>query len=421
MGLLASAALYGQGPSYTVTDLGPVGGPPGQPFVIKNNGLIVGGAAVSDTSWHATLWFSGIQFDIAGNGFGGSSMGFGINEKGQVVGEAETSNPDPNGEDFCGFGTRRVCLPFVWQGTMSPLPLLKDANGGTGINGVANAINNRGQIVGIAETTERDSTCPPLDPSQGQYQQFKFKPAMWHNGTVHALPTVANDPDGIVFAINDSGQAVGATGTCTSFQANGDLTYLYGLHVTLWDNDTVTDLGNLGGIMPGGGNSAININNRGQVIGGSGASDGSFYGFLWSKELGKMQNLGAIAGDVASVALGINDKGDITGISFDPDFVPRAFVRPDGGAMADLNSLVPADTPLYLFDACSINSRGEIIGIGIDANGDAHGFLASPANGASGSAAATSAARALEFDHARKLLRQRIGSRPFGSRPVARR
>jgi hypothetical protein len=30
-------------------------------------------------------------------------MAFGVNHLGQVVGEAQTTNPDPNGEDFCGF------------------------------------------------------------------------------------------------------------------------------------------------------------------------------------------------------------------------------------------------------------------------------------------------------------------------------
>jgi len=274
----------------------------------------------------------------------------------------------------------------------------------------------------MAENTERDATCPPYDPAVGQYQQFEFKPFLWENGKAVELSTFGGDPDGIAFAINDSGQAVGGSGSCTAFQANGDLTYLFGLHATLWENGTVTDLGNLGGIAPGGGNSAININNRGQVVGISGAADGSFYAFLWSKESRKMQNLGTVGDDVASVALGINDKGDITGISFDAGFSPRAFLRTSGGTMVDLNSLLPADSPLFLFDACSINSRGEIIGIALDTAGVAHGYLATPSAGAldvsDASASSTSAAR---FEYARKLLRQRPGSMTYVARnPIAR-
>ena len=204
---------------YTVTDLGLVGGPPGQPFVIKDNGLISEGVAVSDTAWHAMLWFHGMTLDLGkAGGLGGpSSVAFGVNEIGQAVGEAEAANADPNGEDFCGFGDRLICEPFIWHGgTMLPLVPLKDAKGVPGTNAVANAINNSGQVVGTAEDTERDSTCPPVNPALGQYQQFQFKPVLWANGTTRELPTFGGDPDGIAFAINDKGQAVGATGTCTT-------------------------------------------------------------------------------------------------------------------------------------------------------------------------------------------------------------
>jgi hypothetical protein len=147
VGMLAASAFYAQSlnsldgnpPSntgagrqmparYTVTDLGPVGGPPGQPFVIKDNGLISGAAAVTNTTWHAVLWYQGRKTDIGKPGLGGpSSAAFGVNQRGQAVGGAETPDSDPNGEDFCGFGSRRVCQPFIWQnGVMAPLPPLKN-------------------------------------------------------------------------------------------------------------------------------------------------------------------------------------------------------------------------------------------------------------------------------------------------------
>ncbi len=389
-GLLTASALLAQNVStlaninppvkvrFTITDLGPVGGPPGQPTVITNNGLIAGGAATSGSAWHAMFWYHGAQVDIGKTGLGGSSMAFGTDERGDAVGEAESANFDVAKEDFCGFGSGHQCLPFVWQyGIMSPLPLLKDSTGASGKNGVANAINNRGTVVGQAENTTLDSTCPPYDTALLQYQKFQFKPVMWSGGSIQALPTAGNDPDGIALSINDKGQAVGATGTCTAFQASGDLTYLYGQHATLWQDGQVIDLGNLGGIAPGGGNVALHINNRGQVVGSSGTAGGSFHAFLWSKQTGIM-DLGAVGDDVASVGLGNNDNGDIVGISFDQDFNGRAFYRPDGGAPVDLNSLVAGTTPLFLFDACSINSSGQIIGFGFDQAGNAHGFLATP-------------------------------------------
>jgi probable HAF family extracellular repeat protein len=435
VGMLAASAFYAQSVSpaasntssnvhlhYSVADLGLVGGPPAQPFVIANDGLIAGGVAVSNISWHATLWLGELKADIGKPGLGGSSVATGINEWGQAVGEAETANLDRNGEDFCGFGSQHVCQPFIWQyGVMASLPLLRNQNGVTGANGVAEAINNRSQIVGTSENGEQDSTCPSVNHALGQYQQFRFKPVIWQNGTAQELPTVSGDPDGIAFAINDNGQAVGESGECTSFLINGDLTYLHGLHATLWENGTVTDLGNLGGVAGGGGNTAFSINNRGQVVGDMGTAVGPAHAYLWSKEAG-IEDLGTLPGDFNSVALSINDNGDIVGISLDADFNARAFVRLDGGTLVDLNSLIPADSPLFLFDACSINSGKEIIGIAVDGAGNFHGYLATPSSGSQDlpfvSGSETSR---VQFEQARRLVQRRLGFGELGARRVVQR
>jgi probable HAF family extracellular repeat protein len=362
---------------YTVTDLGLIGNAPGQPIVIKNNGLVAGGAGVSSSAWNAMLWYGNAKINIGTPGLGGSSTAYGANERGQVVGEATTKSFDPAKEDFCGFGDQHVCQPFLWEfGLTTALPLLKDPSGAPGRNGVANSINNRGAIVGAAENTTLDSTCPAAGPI-GTSQKFQFKPVMWRGGAITELSTVGGDPDGIAFVVNDKGQVAGSTGTCTTFQANGDLTYLFGKHAVIWEDGVVTDLGNLGSVASGGGNAGLNINNRGQVVGISGTTDGGFHAFLWSKETGIL-DVGAVGDDISSVALAINDKGDITGISFDADFNQRAFLRPDGGVPVDLNSLVTNNSGLYLVDACSINASGQIIGIAIDQSGNAHGYLATP-------------------------------------------
>jgi hypothetical protein len=56
---------------------------------------------------------------------------------------------------------------------------------------------------------------------------------------------------------------------------------------------------------------------------------------------------------------------------------PRAFLW-ENGVMTDLNTLVPANAPLYLLIGFSINSRGEIAGFGVTNDGELHAFLASP-------------------------------------------
>ena len=54
----------------------------------------------------------------------------GINDRGEAVGMSETSILDPDGEDLCGFGTHATCLPFLWQnGVMHALPTVGGNNG----------------------------------------------------------------------------------------------------------------------------------------------------------------------------------------------------------------------------------------------------------------------------------------------------
>ncbi len=237
-----------------------------------------------------------------------------------------------------------------------------------GINGAASWINNRGEIVGVAENAKLDKTCPANGP-----QKFQFKPVMWLDGKIQELPTFGSDQNGYASANNNNGQAAGASGDCATLQPNGN--YLLGRHALLWEKGLATDLGNLGGTA---GHFAFAINNQTQVAGVSDlAGDTSFHAFLWSQKTG-MQDLGTLPGDFASAAIGINDAGTVVGLSLDPSFNLRAFVWQDG-VMSDLNSLIPAGSRLTIIHACGLNSRGEITGLAVTSTGEVHGYLASPA------------------------------------------
>jgi probable HAF family extracellular repeat protein len=366
---------------YTVTDLGTLdGGTYSEPYSITQIGLISGTASPPDGTQHAVLWFRGLNFDISIPGLGGpNSISFSTNDSIQAIGEAETSTSDPNSEDFCGFKalglpSSGTCLPFLWQdGVMSPLATLG------GHNGAANMINSQGEVVGLAETAIKDPKCPAP-------QVLQFEPVIWEKGKVQKLPTIHDDPDGAAFGVNDTGQVVGASGDCIAFNTNL-LVNLQPLHALLWQKDTVTDLGTLGGTGHGMGILAFNLNNKGQVVGFSDTKDDKyFHAFLWNKETG-MKDLGTLAGDVRSVAIGINDRGDVTGLSLDMDFNPTAFLW-HNGVLTDLNTLIPAKSPLFLMQACSINSRGEIVGLAVQTStGDLHAYLATPSTGGSESAA----------------------------------
>jgi len=130
------------------------------------------------------------------------------------------------------------------------------------------------------------------------------------------------------------------------------------------------------------GNVANVVNNRGQVAGVSAMSGNTTtHAFLWTKERGKMLDLGTLSGDVNSAALGINDRSEVVGASFGAagpiNGNPRAFLWKDG-VMTDLNDLVPANSPLHLLTAFGINDAGDIAGFGVTSSGDLHAFLATP-------------------------------------------
>jgi len=369
--MLAALALA-QTPSYTLTDLGALG-PNGQPFVITNNGLIAGSATLGGGVLHSVLWYKGLRGDIGTPGLGGqNSVAYGVNEMGQAVGAAQTSTADPNGEDFCGFkalglpskGT--TCLPFLWQYAVTiPLPTLG------GSNGTAYRVNRRGTVAGFAENTAKDSTCPAP-------QKLQFKPAIWENGEIQELPIAPKDFEGVAEGINDNGQVVGASGICAAFNPITGIN-LQPLHALLWETGTVSDLGGLGGTGQGFGNLAYSINNQGQVVGASDLrGNANFHSFLWTRGTG-MQDLGTLTGDVNSVAIGINDAGDVVGASLDAMFNLRAYLWKNG-TMTDLNTLIPAGSPLSLMTACSINSSGQIVGFAVDSKGNIHGYLATPSD-----------------------------------------
>jgi hypothetical protein len=82
--------------------------------------------------------------------------------------------------------------------------------------------------------------------------------------------------------------------------------------------------------------------------------------------------------------------------------------------MVDLNTLIPASSELYLFSVCSINSQGEIIGLAFDAQGNFHGYLATPSSSAGGSDTLATLSRSARFESAWSLLRGHVS--PFGSR-----
>jgi probable HAF family extracellular repeat protein len=356
---------------YTIKDLGTLGGTFAFAGGISDDGWVVGFSTLpGDNVTHSFLWRNGVVTDLGTLGGPNSFSDFRPNEFGDAGGYSDLSTSDPNGEDFCGFGTQLVCLAFFWhQGAMHALPTLGGNNGG------GFGTNNLGDLAGDAENTVQEPTCA------GTGQVFQYKPVIWRQGRVHELPTLGNDPVGVAYAINDLSEAVGQTGPCgtEAFGGTG--------HAVLWKNGKAIDLGSLGGTTN---NAPQDLNIWGQVVGFSGLSgDATFHAFLWQRS--KMADLGTLPGDVHSVAESINIWGEVVGRSSDADFNGRGWVL-QNGVMTDLNTLIPANSPLYIEEGTANNDWGQIAGIATEVStGETHAVLLIPVGNGSASAAISEA------------------------------
>lgn len=359
---------------YQVRQLGSLGGTSSSGISINNAGLISGSSNLAgDQRMHAVLWLNGSALDLGTLGGANSGITWPVkNDYGVLVGIAETAQVDPLGENwscsaFFPSATRHVCRGFVWRwGHMRALPTLG------GNNGFAAGANNAGLIVGWAENTVHDATCDPASK-----QVLQFKPVVWgpDEHDIRALPLIGGDTSGAATAINDRGQIVGISGICD--QAVGRYS---AIHAVLWQNNTVTDLGNLGVLAW---NTPMAINQHGVVVGFAnargGGSAGNFnaHAFVWTRSSG-MRDLGLLPGDDYSEALSINDHGLIVGESCNATTNVCRAVLWRNGAMVDLNTLVSPGYSDHLASANDINDAGEITGQATNAAAVSSAFLAVP-------------------------------------------
>jgi probable HAF family extracellular repeat protein len=360
-------------PAYDVKELGSLGGTISFGSSINDRRWVAGVSTLAGNGvQRAALWRFGSVTDLGT--FGGPETHSSVlwpvkNERGLISGIAEQDEINPLGEIWsCGFffptATRRICSAFVWEnGQLRELDTLG------GYNGFATGTNNRRQTVGWAENTIRDPSCT-------ETQVLQFHAVVWGPGEnqIQDLRPLPDDSASSATAINDRGEVVGISGACD--RAFGRLS---AKRMVLWKKGRPIEIRNLGGIAW---NTPMAINRRGHVVGfaNRSAADGAAFrprAFL-SKNPNKIEDLGALGTDPYSQALGINDAGQVVGVSYSEGFATcRAFLWEDD-VMTDLQELAPA----YSGDLCAandINNLGEITGQSIQAGtGDSVTFVASP-------------------------------------------
>jgi probable HAF family extracellular repeat protein len=329
---------------------------------VNDNGLVAGlsengiDPLTGLPALEAILWGRDGSITDLGTLGGNESVASAVNNRGQVAGGALNTIPDPYTGTFLIPGATQVHA-FRWTKSQG----LQDLGTLGGTDSAAFFINERGQIAGWSftnSTVNAVTGIPTLDPF------------LWENGKMLDLGTLGGVL-GKSFALNNRGQVVGESNVA------GDQT----CHPFLWDKtEGMRDLGTLGGD----GGLATWLNDAGEVVGkadlsgASGPCDGSelHHAFLWKN--GAMTDLGTVGGDPCSIAEGINSKSQVVGEGTDCSHELQAFLWEDGGPAVDLNTLIPPNLGLLLFEAFYVTDSGEIAALGTFSNGDIHAFVLIP-------------------------------------------
>jgi len=341
-----------------VTDLGalPGEGNGSQSGAINARGWIAGqsenGAIDPVTGlpeWRATFWKDDQITDLGT--FGGNwSLAATLNDKGQVVGSATNSTPDPFSlllvPFVVGFGGTQT-RAFLWQ-----KDAIQDLGTLGGPDAQALSVNGHGQIAGVSYTnaTPNPTTgIPTLHPFLWD-KQHGMQDLGTLGGTYADSFALTGDEGSLL--VNNQGQVIGLS------TLSGDQTY----HPFLWDHGKLRDLGTLGGDN----GTAVWLTDTGEVLGQADLPGSlSHHAFRWKN--GVMKDLGTIGTDPCSRALMANSGGQIVGttISVCGDLTTHPFLWENGGPMVDLNTLLPAGSGAPLFEADNINEQGEIVASGL--------------------------------------------------------
>jgi len=321
--------------TYSITDIGTLGGESSEAAGVNNLGDVVGAATTTGGASHAFLYRNHQMVDLGTLPGGSSSYATALNDRGDVVGY---SGINAYGEQF-----REFIQGFAWQNnTLRAIgalycPCSFNVRYGTS---KAFAVSNTGWVVGDSQTNRQT-----------------FRGAfVWEESAMRALDfAVTNAGNTHAFGINDIHEVVGDANDRAFLVRDG----------------FSQDLGVLPGYRS---SSARAVNNKGQVAGSSTDAGGMARAFLW--DLGTMNDLGTLQGDVSSQAHAINVTGDVVGRSGDAEFSrSRAVLWHEGNAI-DLSRLI-ASSGWSLSTATGINDFGQIVGAGVH-DGRARAFLLTP-------------------------------------------
>jgi probable HAF family extracellular repeat protein len=233
-----------------------------------------------------------------------------------------------------------------------------------GIGPGSQVLSNRGMLAGKADTSTPDSSpnnCPPIC-----FDTHVFR---WDKGVLTDLGALPGGNNSDVGGINARGWIAGGSETGETDPLTGGRVF----HAVLWKGNELVDLGTLG---EGLSSVALQVNNGGQVVGIStinttpdpfSFAGGSIHPFLWQN--GVMRDLGTLGGPDAFAFPGCaNERNNlVTGFSLMDEVVNptngfptvHPFLWEDGN-MIDLGTL--GGTTVAQDPGSCVNNRGQVAG-----------------------------------------------------------
>ena len=239
-----------------------------KPTAINARGDIVGSRATSKCGGQPVLWRNGRITVVTARGDCGVANA--VNDRGQVVGRHKLLFP---------------WAAFLWRGgTITEL-------GDKSSISAASDVDSHGRVVGTSAYYLGGRDSEDEDPSTWN----EPRAWLWRDGKMTGLGTLGGNAS-IARAVNDVGQVVGESTTKSNRT-----------HAFLSQSGKMVDLGTLAGAT----SRATAVNGRGQVVGCASITARTDHAFLWQN--GTMRDLGTL--DNTSKAVAVNDQGQVIGWS----------------------------------------------------------------------------------------------------------
>lgn len=293
--------------TWTSIDLGTLGGTRTDARDVNVKGQVVGQSQTADGAWHAFLWEDGVMTDLTPGARQG--MAVAINDRGEIAGFGITADGTTTQALRWYRGTTTVLAEEAW----------------------ATEVNERGQVGGVADhVTEGVATTTPF---------------VWTSGTsvdVGDVPYPDAWPSSGLLDLNRGGAVLGRTET----HEDRDVTYV-------WRDGEFTFLEDATGPVYG-----LDLNDRGHVAGRTWSEDGlRDVAALWRD--GAVERLGGLAPGSTSVGEALNEHDVVVGWTADSAHSTtdrRGFVWDDG-------TVQPVGVVQEGWsEASEVNDRGQVAG-----------------------------------------------------------